>query len=136
MCKAETRKSRVIKISSKIRPNIVICEEGLTKLAEGILKTCTEDYKYCWAIKQLRDGGDWIFVWQKRRKKKNKNQVISRGSMYGLKGTVNDNIRQIEEYIKWHPLVAHLSDEIIQFLRKEALTDEEILEKVNAIKIA
>lgn len=132
MAKGDAKKAKVI--ASSYNPCMNLCDEGITLLAEGILDVAVRDYKLCWALKKLKNGGDWIFVWRgHKKKKKNEKNLTNKGSMYGLKGTVDDNIRQIEEYIRRHPLVGHLSEKIIKCLREEALSDSEILEKVKEI---
>lgn len=111
-------------------------DDGLTMLAEAILKTAVSDYKYCWALKKLKNAGDYIFIWSKhkKRKKGEPKHILCTGSLSGLRGSVDDNIRGIENYIKYHPLVAHLEKEIIKTLRDEALKDEDLVRKVKSLK--
>lgn len=102
-------------------------DEGVTLLSEAILKTAASDYRYCWMLKN-RNAGDCVFVWAKHKKKKGDKcrYILCRGSLYGLKGTVDHNIQEIERYIEYHPLVGHFSKEIINGLRAEALEDRKV----------
>lgn len=122
-------------IGSKIMPYINICDEGATLLAEGILSNAAKDYKYCWAIKQIKNGGDWIFVGKSRKKrKKGEVLIIAKGGSSGMKGTVDDNIHNIENYIEYHPLIGHMKDEIICNLREEAMLDKENITAVKELR--
>lgn len=110
------------------KTKINLCDEGATLLSEGILRMAASDYRYCWMLK-ARNAGDAIFTSTLPKKKKGDKHryILCRGGMNGLKGSVDDNIRRIEKYIKYHPLIAHRADEIINGLRADALAERKIV---------
>ena len=112
---------------------IKLCDEGATMLAEAILETCREDYKYCWLIKKKRKGGQWIFIRRGTKKLNPNKKYILTGSYIPLLGSVNDTIREIEEYIRGHQTLSEISTEIINHLRSEAMEDKKLIKKVKEI---
>lgn len=113
---------------------IKLCDEGATLLAEAILETCREDYKYCWLIKKKRKGGQWIFTSPIPREGNPNHKFINPGLHVPLIGSVDDNIRQMEKYIRGHQTLCEISEEIIKHLRNEAESDKKLIKKVKELK--
>ena len=117
-----------------MKEKIKLCDEGATMLAEAILETCREDYKYCWLIKEIYGGGKWVFASRKPKTDTPRKKYILTRNEAQITGCVDKNIKEIEEYICKHQILSEISKEIINRLRKEATQDTKMIEKVREIK--
>lgn len=113
---------------------IMLCDDGATLLAEAMLRTCADDYKYCWLIKTKRKGGDWIFAGHVPRKGNLELKFISPTRDHPLIGTVDDNLSSMERFLRNHQTLSEISEDIITHLRKEAEKDKELNRKVGKLK--
>jgi len=113
---------------------IKLCDEGATLLAEAMLKTCADDYKYCWLVKTKRNGGDWIFAGHVPRKGNPELKFISPTRDHPLIGSVDDNISSMERFLRNHQTLSEISEDVINHLRKEAENDKKLNRKVGKLK--
>lgn len=113
---------------------IKLCDEGVILLAEAMLKTCADDYKYCWLIKTKRNGGDWIFAGYVPRKCNPELKFISPTRDHPLIGSVDDNISSMERFLRNHQTLSEISEDIINHLRREAENDKKLNRKVGKLK--
>lgn len=120
---------------------MMIDNEAALRLLEGIVRQIGEDYRLLWYIKTKLNGGNWLMVSKLPHVRYDSDTTmveipgykVETGKDKKLK-TINDELAEMETYLRENVITGAMSDYIITNLRASCDT-EKVIDKMDGLLV-